>query len=68
MARYNVQVNRTTTIEYSVDIEVSAKDEAAAVAKVEDRVNKALAAGKLDSFNWEESSTDDSFEYDASEA
>ena len=41
MAKYNVMINRTRTIEESVEIEVSAKDEGAAQEKAEKRVDKA---------------------------
>ena len=70
MPKYSVMVNRTRTIEMSVEIEVSAKDEQGAQEKVAARIDKAVAAaGKaLDTFDWEESSNDDMFDYEVTEA
>jgi hypothetical protein len=69
MAKFSVMINRTRTIESSFEMEVSAKDEEAAVAKVEEKVNVLLQANDqkkgIESLDWEESSNDDSFEYDA---
>ena len=71
MPKYSVMVNRTRTIEMSVEIEVSAKDEQGAQEKVAARIDKAVAAaGKVldTSFDWEESCDDDMFEYEVTEA
>ena len=73
MAKYDVVINRTRTIESSVTLTISAKDEEAAIAKAEEKIGKAQAKAKTTAdfdaaFDWEESSDDDSFEYDASEA
>jgi len=68
MPRYSVTVNRTRTIESAIEIEVSARDEESAQEKVEEKINKAVSDGKkLESFDWNESSDDDSFEYEANE-
>jgi hypothetical protein len=63
MPKYTVQVNRTQTIESSVDIEVSAKDESSAQKKIETRIAKLLEKDNLASLDWE-GSFDDSFEYE----
>ena len=68
MPKYLVMVNQTRTIESSVEIEVSAKDEQGAKEKIAERVNKAQSTGKLDRFDWEESDDDSQFEYEVSEA
>ena len=69
MAKYNVMINRTRTIEESVEIEVSAKDEGAAQEKAEKRVDKANKDNKEDRvFDWEETSREDSYEYEVSES
>ena len=67
MAKFNVMINRTRTIESSVEIEVSAKDEEAAQEKAEQQITKAMEAGKLDSYEWEETSDEDEFDYDVTE-
>jgi hypothetical protein len=64
-------INRTRTIESSVEIEVKAKDEDTARDKAEEMVTKAQAKGNAaleEKFNFEESSDDDTFEYEVSEA
>lgn len=69
MARFNVIINRTRTIEYSFEVEVSAKDEESAQEKAEAKVQKALDNAALDTaFDWETASDDDSFEYEINEA
>ena len=71
MAKFNVMINLTRTIEKSVEIEVTAKDEEAAQAKAEEKIQKVLDTEpeKIDEkFDWEETSNDDEFEYDVSEA
>lgn len=67
MPKYSVTVYHTRTIESGVEIEVSAKDEESAEAKINDRIRAALNDGKLDKFDWDESSDDDSFEYEVNE-
>ncbi len=57
----------------STEIEVSAKDEEAAEVKATEKIDAAIratATGKhLDeAFSWDESSDDDSFEYEIDEA
>lgn len=69
MPKFTVTVNRTRTIEYSTEVEVSAKDEESAEEKVEDKINNALTNGKIDTaYEWEESSDDDAFEFEANAA
>ena len=68
MPTFSIMVNRTRTIEQSVEIEVSAKDEEAAQIKAEAQVSKAQESGKLEAaFDWEETSDQDDFEYEVSE-
>ncbi len=70
MPKYNVMVNRTRTIEESVEIEVSAKDEEGAEAKIQERIDKATDADKIDkAFDWEVIiSQEDGYEFEVSEA
>lgn len=68
MPRYNVMIKRTRTIESSAEIEISAKDEEAAQERAEKQIQAAFINGDIDErFNWEETSTDDEFEYEASQ-
>ena len=66
MAKFTVMITRSQTVESFVEIEVSAKDEESAQAKAEEKINKAIEADKLDDLNWEESDSEDTFEYEAS--
>lgn len=66
-------VTRSTTIERTVEIEVKAVDEESARAKAEKEIEDALTVqasnGTLfdDAFEWEETDSNDTFEYEASE-
>jgi hypothetical protein len=65
MPKFNVKIDRSRVTESSVEIEVSAKDECAAQEKAEKMVEKAIVKGDCDSeFDWEETNTDDSYEYE----
>jgi hypothetical protein len=74
MPKYNVMINWTKTIEQSVEIEVSAKDEAAAEEKAQAKIDKAQAAlmksakAMDEAFDWQENNNEDTFEYEVSEA
>ena len=67
--QFSVMINRTRTIEESVEITVSAKDEGTATEKAEAKIDKAITNGTVDAdFDWQESSSDDQYEYEPSEA
>lgn len=69
MPKFNVMVSRTTTIEQSVEIEVSAKDADAAQDKASSQIEDAMKKDKIDeAFDWQESGNDDEFDYEVEEA
>lgn len=71
MPAFNVMVTLKRTTEYTVEIEVKAKDEEAAEEKARDKVDKILSAGTEDivkALDFEHQSEDDDFEYEVSEA
>jgi hypothetical protein len=75
MPKFNVMVNWTRTSTHSVEIEVSAKTEEAAQEKAEKEIAKVQkeafdANGKsiIDSYDWDFTDEEDSFEYEVTEA
>lgn len=68
MTKYNVMINWIQTIERSLEIEVFAKDESEAEVKATKKAEAAAAKDCVKHLtDWDETNTNDEFEYEVSE-
>jgi hypothetical protein len=71
MPKFNVVINLTRTIEASVEMEITAKDEEAAQEKAEKKIQAAIEKAPevelMNKFDWDITSEDDSFDYEVTE-